>query len=145
MHSAIYLALDALYDEIQARIIQEIMHGLFHAFLEFTEYERITGGSGVLAGVDVCSVRVEHRGRSSLLSARTRKTHICLVKDGGILSNSPPSQKTRDFLLKGLSKRTAPLNIFALLFAAHSLAACHLEIECGHRSMRGRIPHVRWC
>ena len=88
MHSAIYLA---LYDEIQACIVQEIMHGLFHAFLEFTEYERITGGSGVLAGVDVGSMRVEHRGRSSLPSARMRKTRICLVKDGGILSNSLPS------------------------------------------------------
>jgi hypothetical protein len=77
MHSAIYLALDALYDEIQARIVQEIMERLFHTFLEFTEYERITGGSGVLAGVDVGSVRVGHPGRSSLLSARTRKTRIC--------------------------------------------------------------------
>jgi len=42
MCSATYLALDALYDEIQARV-QEMMHGLFNAFLEFTEYERITG------------------------------------------------------------------------------------------------------
>ncbi|KAJ3558284.1 hypothetical protein NM688_g1014 [Phlebia brevispora] len=44
MRSAAYLALDTLYDEIQARIVQEMMHGLFHAFLEFSEYESITGG-----------------------------------------------------------------------------------------------------
>jgi hypothetical protein len=43
MRSTTYLALDALYDEIQARFVQEMMHSLFHAFLEFTEYERITG------------------------------------------------------------------------------------------------------
>ena len=44
MFSANYLQIQPLYDEIQARIVVEMMHGLFHAFLEFTEYERITGG-----------------------------------------------------------------------------------------------------
>jgi len=42
--------------EIQARIVQEMMHGLFHAFLEFTEYERITGDDGEQVDVDVVSV-----------------------------------------------------------------------------------------
>ena len=71
MRSTTYLALDALYDEIQARFVQEMMHGLFLAFLEFTEYGRITGGSGVLAAVHVDNARVEPHERSSLLSART--------------------------------------------------------------------------
>ena len=44
MSSANYLRIQPLYDEIQTRIVVEMMHGLFHAFLEFTEYERITGG-----------------------------------------------------------------------------------------------------
>ena len=44
MCSENYLQIQPLYDEIQARIVVEMMHGLFHAFLEFTEYERITGG-----------------------------------------------------------------------------------------------------
>ena len=44
MRSATYLSLQTLYDEIQARIIQEMMHGLFHTFLEFFEYERLMGG-----------------------------------------------------------------------------------------------------
>ena len=45
MCSANYLQIQPLYDEIQARIVVEMMmHRLFHAFLEFTEYERITGG-----------------------------------------------------------------------------------------------------
>ena len=39
-----YLQVQPLYVEIQARIVVEMMHGLFHAFLEFTEYERVTGG-----------------------------------------------------------------------------------------------------
>ena len=44
MCSANYLQVQPLYVEIQARIVVEMMHGLFYAFLEFTEYERITGG-----------------------------------------------------------------------------------------------------
>jgi len=45
MRAATYLSLSTLYDEIQARIVQEMLHGLLHAFLEFPEYERITAGS----------------------------------------------------------------------------------------------------
>jgi hypothetical protein len=44
MRATSYLALDSLYNEVQARIVQEMMHGLFHTFLEFAEHERITGG-----------------------------------------------------------------------------------------------------
>ncbi|PAV14663.1 hypothetical protein PNOK_0974100 [Pyrrhoderma noxium] len=44
LYTANYLQIQPLYDEIQSRIVVEMMHGLFHAFLEFTEYERITGG-----------------------------------------------------------------------------------------------------
>jgi hypothetical protein len=42
MRAATYLS---LYDEIQVRIVQEMLHGLFHAFLRFPEYERLTAGS----------------------------------------------------------------------------------------------------
>jgi hypothetical protein len=31
-------------DEIQDRIVQEMLYGLFHAFLKFPEYERLTAG-----------------------------------------------------------------------------------------------------
>jgi hypothetical protein len=41
---ATYLDLQSLYDEIQVRIVQEMCHGLFHDFLEFSEYENLTGG-----------------------------------------------------------------------------------------------------
>ena len=44
MRAATYLSIIALYDEIQACIVQEMIHGLFHGFLEFTEYEGVTGG-----------------------------------------------------------------------------------------------------
>jgi hypothetical protein len=45
MHAATYLSPPTLYDQIQARIVQEMLHGLFDAFLEFPEYERLTAGS----------------------------------------------------------------------------------------------------
>ncbi|KAJ8520850.1 hypothetical protein ONZ45_g2358 [Pleurotus djamor] len=48
MRSATYLSIQTLYDEVQARIVQEMMHGLFHAFLEFSEYERLTNGKWAL-------------------------------------------------------------------------------------------------
>jgi len=42
--SALYLSLATLHDEIQARIVREMLHGPFHAFVSFAEYERLTGG-----------------------------------------------------------------------------------------------------
>ncbi len=42
--SANYLNLSTLHDKIQARVAQEMLHGLFHAFLSFPEYEALTQG-----------------------------------------------------------------------------------------------------
>ncbi|KAF5392915.1 hypothetical protein D9757_000905 [Collybiopsis confluens] len=39
-----YLNLPALRDEVRGRIIVELCHGLFHAFLEFGEYEALVRG-----------------------------------------------------------------------------------------------------
>ncbi|KAF8836662.1 hypothetical protein BDN67DRAFT_1014506 [Paxillus ammoniavirescens] len=41
-----YLSLPQLYDdETQVHAVYEMLHGLYHAFLEFKEYERITGAN----------------------------------------------------------------------------------------------------
>jgi hypothetical protein len=37
-------SLQSLYDEIQARSVQEMRYGLIHAFLDLFEYEKLTGG-----------------------------------------------------------------------------------------------------
>jgi hypothetical protein len=47
-----YLQLQSLHDEVQVRIVQLMMHGLFHAFLEFEEYEWIMGSK--LSRLTVC-------------------------------------------------------------------------------------------
>ncbi|KAF8761850.1 hypothetical protein RHS01_00832 [Rhizoctonia solani] len=44
IRSAKYLGLDSLDNEARARIISEMMHGLFHAYLPFEEYDRVIEG-----------------------------------------------------------------------------------------------------
>ncbi|PPQ85216.1 hypothetical protein CVT25_010086, partial [Psilocybe cyanescens] len=38
LRSSLYLSLLALHDKVRARIIQKMMHGLFHAFIPFAAY-----------------------------------------------------------------------------------------------------------
>ncbi|KAL6301124.1 hypothetical protein BKA93DRAFT_739317 [Sparassis latifolia] len=129
MRSASYLSLDTLYDEIQARIVQEMMHGLFHAFLEFSEYECITGGKWGTGGCRcrqcarraprVLEFAVTDDVKNAYLERGARRALVGLFGEGWCTSEfAGLSQKTRDSLVKGLEKRTTPINIFPLLFAA---------------------------
>lgn len=129
MRSAAYLSLDTLYDEIQARIVQEMMHGLFHAFLEFSEYEAITGGKWGTGGCRCrqCARRAPRildfalmdDVKNTHLERGARRALVGLFGEGWCNSEfARLSQKIRDSLLKGLSKRSTPLNVFPLLFAA---------------------------
>ncbi|KAI0630919.1 hypothetical protein C8Q77DRAFT_1062198 [Trametes polyzona] len=131
MRSASYLGLDTLYDEIQARIVQEMMHGLFHAFLEFSEYEAITGGKWGTGGCRCrqCARRAPRVLEFSLLDdvknphldRGARRALVGLFGEGWCTSEfAALPQKTRDALLKGLGKRTTPMNVFALLHASQA-------------------------
>lgn len=131
MRSATYLGLDALYDEIQARIVQEMMHGLFHAFLEFSEYESITGGKWGTGGCKCrqCARRAPRVLEFALLDdvknphleRGARRALVGLFGEGWCNAEfARLTQKTRDSLLKGLAKRTTPLNVFPLLYAAQA-------------------------
>ncbi|KII84313.1 hypothetical protein PLICRDRAFT_167831 [Plicaturopsis crispa FD-325 SS-3] len=130
MRSATYLALDSLYDEIQARIVQEMLHGLFHAFLEFAEYERITGGKWGTGGCRCrqCARRAPRTlefaladdVKNAALERGARRALVGLFGEGWCTSEfAGLPQRLRESLLKGLAKRTTPMNVFALLFAAH--------------------------
>ncbi|KAI0087448.1 hypothetical protein BDY19DRAFT_955832 [Irpex rosettiformis] len=130
MRSANYLSLDTLCDEIQARIVQEMMHGLFHAFLEFAEYERITGGKWGTGGCKCrqCARRAPRVLEFALMDD-VKNTHLergarrALVGLFGEGWSNPDfarlSQKIRQGILVGVAKRTTPMNIFPLLFASH--------------------------
>ena len=131
MRSAAYLSLDSLYDEIQARIVQEMMHGLFHAFLEFSEYEAITGGKWGTGGCKcrqcarraprVLEFAVADDVKNQHLERGARRALVGLFGVGWCTAEfARLPQKIRESLLKGLHKRTTPLNVFPLLFAAEA-------------------------
>jgi hypothetical protein len=95
MRSASYLVLDSLYNEVQARIVQEMMHSLFHTFLEFAEYECITGGKWGTGGCRChqCPRRAQPTSEmSTATDASTFKTIFGLRKpfDVALRNASPP-------------------------------------------------------
>ncbi|KZT00735.1 uncharacterized protein LAESUDRAFT_708456 [Laetiporus sulphureus 93-53] len=131
MRSAAYLSLDTLYDEVQARIVQEMMHGLFHAFLEFSEYEAITGGRWGTGGCRcrqcarraprVLEFSLQDDVKNTHLERGARRALVGLFGEGWCTQEfAHLPQKTRDGLLKGLAKRSTPMNVFPLLYAAHA-------------------------
>ncbi|KAI5117741.1 hypothetical protein M0805_004930 [Coniferiporia weirii] len=129
--SANYLQLQTLHDEVQARLVQEMLHGLFHAFLEFAEYERITGGRWGTGGCR-CKQCARRAPRTLLFAVRpdvqnvylergARRALVGLFGEGWCTAEfAALPQKTKDGLLTGLAKRTLPANVFPLLFAAHA-------------------------
>lgn len=131
LSSATYLQLQTLYDEVQARLVQEMLHGLFHAFLDFSEYERITGGRWGTGGCR-CRQCARRAPRTLLFAVRddvqnayldrgARRALVGLFGDGWCTSEfASLPQKTKDGLMTGLAKRTIPLNVFPLLFAAQA-------------------------
>jgi BTB/POZ domain len=130
MRSATYISIQSLYDEVQARIVQEMMHGLYHAFLEFSEYERITGGKWGSGGCRcrqcarraprVLEFAISEDVKNPHLERGARRALVGLYGDGWCTSEfAKLPEKTRMQLVKGLAKRTTPINIFPLLFATH--------------------------
>jgi len=155
MRSASYLSIDSLYDEIQARIVQEMMHGLFHAFLEFPEYERITGGKWGTGGCRCrqCARRAPRVLEFSMsddvknphLERGARRALVGLFGEGWATSEfAGLPQRTKDSLLKGLGKRTVPVNVFALLFAAqHALKKLNNVVDAWADASREMILAAR--
>ncbi|KAM6503815.1 hypothetical protein JOM56_000758 [Amanita muscaria] len=133
LRSATYLSLDNLYDEIQARIIQEMMHGLFHAFLSFPEREILTGGKWGTGGCRcrqcarraprVLEFAIADDVKNIYLDRGARRALVGLFGEGWCTSEfASLPQKLRESVLKGVGKRTTPENVFPLLFAAeHAL------------------------
>ncbi|TFY60321.1 hypothetical protein EVG20_g7459 [Dentipellis fragilis] len=128
LRSAMYLGIDTLHDEIQARLVQEMLHGLYHAFLEFAEYERVTGGKWGVGGCRCrqCARRIPRviefalldDVRNPHLERGARRALVGLYGEGWATPEfSRLDKKVRDTALKGVAKRTTPLNIFPLLFA----------------------------
>lgn len=130
MRSATYLSIVSLYDEIEARIIEEMCHGLFMAYTPFAEYEEITEGKWGAVGCKCrqCARRIPRVLEFALsedvqnerLANGARRALVGLFGDGWCTPEfaSLPS-KLRDSLIRGVNKRTIPRNVFNLLYAAH--------------------------
>jgi BTB/POZ domain len=129
MRSATYISLTSLYDEVQARIVQEMMHGLFHAYVDFPEYERITGGKWGISGCRCrqCARRIPRLiefallddVKNDLLQRGARRGLVGMFGEGWCNAEFVKlDKKIRDAALKGVAKRTTPLNVFPLLLAA---------------------------
>ncbi|KAJ8584258.1 kinase-like protein [Rhizopogon salebrosus TDB-379] len=141
LKSATYLSLDGLVAEIQARIVYEMLHGLFHASLELNEYERITGSKWGTGGCRCrqCARRAPRLlefaladgVKNTYLERGARRALVSLFGEGWCISefaSLPP--RTRKSLLKGLAKKTTPLNVFPLLFAAqHAMKKLDVVID----------------
>ncbi|PAV14653.1 hypothetical protein PNOK_0973100 [Pyrrhoderma noxium] len=107
-----------------------MMHGLFHAFLEFTEYERITGGKwGNSCRCCQCARRAPRVFQLSVrpdvqnvsLDRGARRALVGLFGSGWVTSEyAELPQKTRDGLLSGVKKRYLPMSVLLMFFAAHS-------------------------
>lgn len=155
LRAALYLGLPTLHDEIQARIAQEMVHGLFHAFITFNEYERLTAGRWGTGGCRCrqCARRVPRvlefsiaeDVKNSLLERGARRALVGLFGEGWCNSEfASLHQKIRDNALVGLGKRTTAQNAFPLLFAAeHALSKLGNQIEPWADTVRDMILTAR--
>ncbi|KAG0691655.1 hypothetical protein DFH29DRAFT_1010512, partial [Suillus ampliporus] len=155
LKSATYLSLDGLVAEIQARIVYEMLHGLFHASLEFNEYERITGSKWGTGGCRcrqcarraprVLEFALADDVKNTYLERGARRALVGLFGEGWCISEfASLPQKIRENLLKGLAKRTTPLNVFPLLFAAqHAIKKLDSVIDAWADTSREMVLQAR--
>lgn len=132
--SAQYLIMATMRVEIEAYIIEEMLHGLFHAYLTLAEYEKITAGKWGVGGCRCrqCQRRVPRVlefaqspdiGNKTLDRGAMRGL-VGMFGEGWCISEfAALSTKTRALVLNGLKKRTTPQNIFPLLFASEAALA----------------------
>ena len=134
VRSAAYLLMATMRVEIEAHIVEEMLHGLFHAYLTFDEYEKITAGKWGVGGCRCrqCQRRVPRLLDFSLapdinnkvLERGSRRALVGMFGEGWCSSEfANLSTKMRALLLKGVQTRTTPQNLFPLLFAAEAALA----------------------
>lgn len=132
--SAAYLSLASLQSEIESRIVEEMMHGLFHAYLTFEDYEKVTGGRWGVGGCKCkqCTRRVprvlefatSEDVKNTILDRGARRGLVGLFGEGWVTPEfAGLPAKSRATALKGVYARTTPQNLFPLLFAAESALA----------------------
>ncbi|KAH7090989.1 hypothetical protein BKA62DRAFT_724393 [Auriculariales sp. MPI-PUGE-AT-0066] len=128
MRSANFLTLSSLHNEVEARIVEEMMHGLCLPYLPFAQYEQLTGGKWAAAGCKcrqcarraprVLAFSLEPEVCNRVLEGGARRQLSTLFGEGWCTPEfGALPAKLRAALLGGLAKRTTVQNIFALLDA----------------------------
>lgn len=132
--SASYLLLDSLRVEVEARVVEEMLHGLFHAYLPFEEYEKITGGRWGVGGCKckscvrriprVLEFATAEDVKNVILDRGARRALVGMFGEGWVSPEFAglPS-KSQGTALKGVQTRTTPQNLIPLLFAAEGALA----------------------
>ncbi|KAF5323759.1 hypothetical protein D9619_012851 [Psilocybe cf. subviscida] len=130
LSSSAYLGLTTLFHEAQALLVQEMLHGLFHVFLPFAEYEMVAAGRWAAAGCRCrqCAWRVPRvlafalspEGENPLLERGARQALVGLFGEGWCTAEFARilSPKMREVAVQGVGKRTTVRNVFNLLWAA---------------------------
>lgn len=131
VRSAKYLQLDTLDVEARARIIEEMMHGLFHAHLPFEEYDRIIGGKWGTGGCKckqcqrraprVLEFALGDDVRDNILERGAQRALSGMYGEGWTTSEFLALPlRLKNILLKGVRNRTTPQNIIPLLQASQA-------------------------
>ncbi|KAJ6557753.1 hypothetical protein B0H19DRAFT_1148514 [Mycena capillaripes] len=126
--------LSSSISSVQARVVSEMAHGLFHAALPFTAYEALTQGAWRAGGCTCrkCAARVPRilefalrpDVQDAVLERGARRALVGLFGTGWCtpeFAALPP--KLHSSALKGLAKRTTPANALAILWAAEGARA----------------------
>lgn len=129
--SAIYLSLGTLQAEIEARIVEEMMHGFYHAYLTMDEYNALTGGRWGVGGCH-CKICIRRAPRilefatsgdveNPVLERGARRALVGIFGEGWVTPEfAALPAKVRSSVLRGVQTRTTLQNIFPLLFAAQA-------------------------
>lgn len=127
-----HLNLPHLLNEIRARIVYELCHGLFHAYLDFPSYEALIKGRWALGGCRCrqCARRAPRvlefatgsdiPGGDKYLDRGARRALVGLLGDGWVTAEwATLPQRLRDSVIKGVGKRCVPENgnVWGMLWA----------------------------
>ncbi|CUA76901.1 Collagen alpha-1(XVII) chain [Rhizoctonia solani] len=131
IRAAKYLGLDTLDNEARARIIAEMLHGLFHAYLPFDEYERVIEGKWGTGGCKckqcqrraprVLEFALGDDVRDNILERGAQRALAGMYGEGWTTSEFLALPlRLKNTLLKGVKRRAVPHNIIPLLVATQA-------------------------
>ncbi|KAF5365065.1 hypothetical protein D9758_011017 [Tetrapyrgos nigripes] len=125
--SARHLNLRELEEEVRARIIMEMAHGLFHAFLSFPEYERVTGGVWGSPALPVSSAHGHHHSLSISSLAGVTSSHTSSTRGGSGCRCKPCSRRAPRILQFALSLPSSQSDIYLDRGARRALVGLYGE------------------